>query len=158
MPGSIFLFSSALLFRNFSAACRGFGPGILNLEFWMRPSGRAVFPVGASLLLRSRSHPCAEGHSQTMKVPEPTPHRNSPPPLPSPLGRGKRGRGEGYFKGSRQVQESKSRGAGHQAPPTSLGPQSGRRRTVPCRPNCKIDGTKPECLWRQRIGSEINHP
>ena len=54
----------------------------------------------------SHSCPPADGRPETMKIPELTPHRNSPPPLPSPLGRGKRGSGErvrGIFRAAKDL-------------------------------------------------------
>ena len=53
----------------------------------------SVVPACGSVL-RRRSCSSADEHPETMNMPEPTPHRNSPSPLASPLGRGKRGRGE----------------------------------------------------------------
>jgi hypothetical protein len=78
-----------------------------------------VVPACGSFLLSSRSCSSSDGRPETMKIPQPTPHRNSPPSLPSPLGRGKRGKGEGYSKSSQEVQGSKSRGAGDQTPAVS---------------------------------------
>ena len=54
----------------------------------------------------SRSCPLADGHPETMKIPEVTPDRDPPSPLSSPLGRGKRGRGDrvrGIFKAARNL-------------------------------------------------------
>jgi len=51
-------------------------------------------PTCGSFLLRSRPCPFADGYPETMKMPEPTAHRNCPPLVPSPEGRGNRGRGE----------------------------------------------------------------
>jgi hypothetical protein len=56
----------------------------------------------------SRSGPSVDGHPETMKMTEATPHLHSPPPLPSPHGRGERGRGErvrGHFQSSEESQQ-----------------------------------------------------
>ena len=54
-PRQAFSVFSVLVFPDSFAACKDFGSGTLNLEFWMRPLGRAVPSVVNLFLARIRT-------------------------------------------------------------------------------------------------------